>query len=1108
MSRAPRIPAAEWDRHKDHIHDMYVVQGKTLEELISFMAKDHGFEPTKAQYVRKLDGWNMRKNFKKEEWEHANTLVRKRKAAGKESELVISGRVIDGEKRRKALNRYAVLPTFFQAASNEFKTDQIIAKTPSDFGGDLFIVYNNLPWFRFQDHVTTLAISDMPSGILRPTTVEHATSLTKIVFGISVKHDMGDTGALSDLCSVLEEKVPKRQDENFNRHIERLSQPQPLLQVLQWAVFLSSNALLPNDETDALLRWVIAGGHRPVMKHILHMRGPTVMTFASNLLLSAIRVDDLAFVTMLLEQGISPNSADSTFTGRTALQTAVLSANSGIVQQLLDRRADVNGTIYGPFEYIPPLNLFFAQKGQPVQILKMLIRAGADVNHIKSGYLSALQAAVSHLDPDVVTVLLKAGVDVNMPVGEKYKVICTQTWEKSKIPGNSISLSTLCTPLSIAASHGNKEIARLLLEAGADIDGLWFSQAAAHKSLYMFDSMDASNPCLGTETPLQLSVRFGHLAMIKFLLDAGANPNTRSIFGSTALQNIFAGGLPKSMRQKVAHFLLRRGATVNIPASRNLAAMTPVQEAARSGDIELLSLFVDNGADLNAAPYHRGGRTALQAAAESGEPEMAIFLINSGAAINADAAAYDGLTCLQAAVSCGNLVLVNKLLQRGARVNAPASTGSGQTALQAAVKGGYAEMVKTLLHAGANVNQITNGQVALCSAIEYYHYNSYSNDNTDSDDDTDSNDNNESIYNILMKSGANPDPINVETTPLAIAASAGQAHLVGRLLHAGANVNRPSLDPFRNPNMTPGLTPPRTPLAIAVAHGHKDVVQLLINSGADLNHVAPVGGANPLHYALGNDKFSRGITKSLLRGSANPNKPSATGVFPIHLAATCLSSRDAEVAIKVLIDAGADVNSPWRATTALQIVVEKGHERVVEMLLDAGADVNSQPGTATALQRAVEKGHKSLVQMLLDGGAEINAPAAPSFGTTALQAAVKRDDLPLVQDLISRGADVNAPPAIDHGATALQLAAINGNINMAILLLEKDADVNAAPAATGGRTSLQGAAERGRLDMVYLLLENDKKMESIEERCQDAARFADANHYPIIAKILREWKRP
>lgn len=69
--------------------------------------------------MRKLDGWNMRKNFKKEEWEHADVLVRKRKAAGKDTELVLSGRVIDGKKRRKALNRYALPPTFFQAASSK-----------------------------------------------------------------------------------------------------------------------------------------------------------------------------------------------------------------------------------------------------------------------------------------------------------------------------------------------------------------------------------------------------------------------------------------------------------------------------------------------------------------------------------------------------------------------------------------------------------------------------------------------------------------------------------------------------------------------------------------------------------------------------------------------------------------------------------------------------------------------------------------------------------------------------------------------------------------------------------------------------------------------------
>ncbi|KAH6977414.1 ankyrin repeat-containing domain protein [Ilyonectria sp. MPI-CAGE-AT-0026] len=1107
MSRAPRIPAAEWDRHKDHIHDMYVVQGKTLEELISCMAKDHSFEPTKAQYVRKLDGWDMRKNFKQEEWEHANALVRKRKSAGKDTELVMSGRVIEGKKRRKALNRYAAPLTSLQATSTRCETahDKVIARTPPSTREGPFIMCSSLPWFQFQDHVTKLATSSMPSSILIPILAKPATSLAKVIFEISVEHDGEDVISLNSLCNVLEEKLPKRQNEIPSHHLERLSQPQPLLQVLQWVVFATSNALLPYEKTDELLRWVIEGGHRPVIEHILQMRGPTAMTFGSNLLLSAIRVDDLALVKMLLEQGISPNTADPTFTGKTALQTAVTYASSGIVQLLLDRGADVNGTISGPFENLPPLNLFFIHQSRPLQIVKMLIEAGADVQYITASYLPALQSAVLLGEPDVVTVLLEAGADVNAPLGEKYKEICNQAWEKRTILGSSTSVFNLCTSLCLAASCGNEEIVRRLLEAGADIDGVWFGEGTADEDLDLPYSVRPDMPCFGT--PLQMSLRWGRLAVVELLLDAGANPNAVSFFGSTALQSVIEMGVPESMRQAVAHLLLRRGAIVNIPASRNLAGMTPVQEAARYGDIGLVSLFVDNGADLNAAPYHRGGRTALQAAVESGEAELVIFLINSGAAINADAAAYNGLTCLQAAVSCGNLVLVDKLLQQGARVNAPASTGSGQTALQAAVKGGNAEMVRRLLHAGADVNQITNGRVALCSAIECCQYNNYSDDNTDSDDDTDSNDTNESIFNLLMKNGANPDPKKVKITPLAIAASRGQAHIVDRLLQAGANVNRPSLDPFRIPNTIPGLIPPRTPLAIAVSHGREDVVELLINSGADLNQTGH-DGTNLLHHALSNYTFSCGITESLIRGSVNPNKPSKTGVFPIHVAATYLSSRNAEVAIKILIDAGADVNTPWEATTALQIVVEKGHERVVEMLLDAGADVNSQLGTATALQRAVEEGHKSLVDMLLDAGADINAPAAPSFGTTALQAAVKRDDLPLARDLISRGADVNAQPAIDYGATALQLAAINGNINMAIMLLDNGADVNAEPAATEGRTSLQGAAEHGRLDMVYLLLENDHEIESIQERCQDAAGFADSNYYPILAKVLREWQRP
>jgi Clr5 domain len=36
----------EWDRHKDIIRNLYVVENKTLGELMALMLRDHGFRAT------------------------------------------------------------------------------------------------------------------------------------------------------------------------------------------------------------------------------------------------------------------------------------------------------------------------------------------------------------------------------------------------------------------------------------------------------------------------------------------------------------------------------------------------------------------------------------------------------------------------------------------------------------------------------------------------------------------------------------------------------------------------------------------------------------------------------------------------------------------------------------------------------------------------------------------------------------------------------------------------------------------------------------------------------------------------------------------------------
>lgn len=79
-------------------------------------------------------------------------------------------------------------------------------------------------------------------------------------------------------------------------------------------------------------------------------------------------------------------------------------------------------------------------------------------------------------------------------------------------------------------------------------------------------------------------------------------------------------------------------------------------------------------------------------------------------------------------------------------------------------------------------------------------------------------------------------------------------------------------------------------------------------------------------------------------------------------------------------------------------------------------------------------------------------------------------------------------------------------MKIAIFLLENGALINAPAALVEGQTALQGAVEHGRLDMIYLLLENDQD-DGLEERCQQAAKFAEVESRFEIAQLLREYRK-
>ena len=271
-----------------------------------------------------------------------------------------------------------------------------------------------------------------------------------------------------------------------------------------------------------------------------------------------------------------------------------------------------------------------------------------------------------------------------------------------------------------------------------------------------FNALAAADPNIGGlrgpggSTPLMYAVLYGDLAIVRRLLDAGADPNVRNDAGATALMwavddldktrlliergaNVNAksddgrtplliasglfGGAP------VVTLLLNRGADINVKAPGLVGDSTPVAEAGYAGDATVFRLLVERGADLsaggpgqiglalrsrcktcvdtllNALPAAQLTPAMVLDAPPNGPASATTLFLERGAEVNAKDPQGRTLLTLACASDAMPVEVVKALLDRGVDVNA--SSAGGETALGHARLRGHTAIVDLLRKAGA-----------------------------------------------------------------------------------------------------------------------------------------------------------------------------------------------------------------------------------------------------------------------------------------------------------------------------------------------------------------------------------------------------------------------
>lgn len=637
-------------------------------------------------------------------------------------------------------------------------------------------------------------------------------------------------------------------------------------------------------------------------------------------------------------------------------------------------------------------------------------------------------------------------------------------------------------PLDHALQTRNLSVVKLLLKAGADVNGgreelvcdlllaspeddvtkdtIHFAAALDHtggivEKLLSRKGIDTNTLDKEGRTPLRLAVEHGRLSAAKALLAAGADLSLRFASDDCAALDIAAlRGDLDMIRTIVQHggqsvvnvadargytplhraafhnqagavdVLVGAGANVETP---DKLGWTPLHDASAEGSFDAVAALLRHGA--NESRLDSKGRAPLHLAAERGHRRTAKVLLAGGAD---PSLRYGSSECsaLDFAAISGHLNVMLAIMRHGADVNAAGS--DGRTCLHRAAFFNQAGSIGVLVGAGADIEardgscgwtalHDASAEGSLCAIIALVGY--------------------KAEKNALDMKGR---------TPLHLASEAGQVLAARALVDARVDSNLR----FGNSELSA--------LDVAIREGHMDVLRELVEHGVDAN-AADSGGLTSLHGAALLDEPD--AIDVLVEFGANLEARGAEGSTPLHAAAV----RGSSDAIAALVRHGAHLSAlDNNGLAPLHLATKHGHLYAVNSLLAARGDVLRLRGTGgdelSPLDVAAMEGRRGAIRTFIQHGVDVNA--ADSRGYTALHRAAFSNTVVSLDVLVSAGANLEATD--NSGWTPLHDACAAGSFGALTGLLRLGANHKALDIE--GRSPLHLTAQHGHLRTTEYLL--------------------------------------
>ena len=241
--------------------------------------------------------------------------------------------------------------------------------------------------------------------------------------------------------------------------------------------------------------------------------------------------------------------------------------------------------------------LHAASRRGHLEVVKLLLQRGADVNALDNANKTAAELALENDHADVAESIAEYKSDMNPRNRIPPTTLDTDDFGQygTSEDGKDLSEASLHT----ASKEGDTDVVKLLLERGADINSLGRS----------------------INSPLMAAASEGKADVVRLLIERGAKVDLRDREGWTALILASRYGHLEALRVLIDH-----GANVN---ARKRDYWTPMHLSAGNGHVGIVKLLLEHGGDVHAV--NEEGQKPYEVAQQAEHREIADLLKENAA---------------------------------------------------------------------------------------------------------------------------------------------------------------------------------------------------------------------------------------------------------------------------------------------------------------------------------------------------------------------------------------------------------------------------------------------------------------------------------------------